>query len=48
MHGPSCIVWANLTPFSLEITFTSLDVEADYDFVHVYDGVGSSTPAVRP
>jgi hypothetical protein len=24
MHGPNCIVWANLTPVSLEATFTTL------------------------
>ena len=29
-----------------EVTFTSLDVEEDYDFVHVYDGATSSSAQV--
>jgi hypothetical protein len=27
MHGPTCIFWANLTPFSLQhLAFTRIDV----------------------
>jgi hypothetical protein len=26
-----------------EVTFTALDVEEDYDFVHVYDGASASS-----
>ena len=25
MHGPTCIFWANLTPFSLRFRFFNLD-----------------------
>jgi hypothetical protein len=41
MHGPTCIVWVNLTPFSLQYTFsvvvtTFLNASSAPAFGHVY------------